>query len=947
LNRFAKRRKITLKEHAGKLEVRHMSKTAKSGVARKVEPFEASAGVMVFLLTDIEGSTSRWEDYPDAMRRALLRHDRILRDAAQARRGHVFRTAGDSFHVAFSAPEAAVAVALQAQRELTREDFSAVGGLKVRMAIHAGSVARHGDDYHGPGINRSARLLHVAYGGQVLVSGTVADLVAGKLPSGTELFDLGRHRFRDLPESEQVYQLVASGLAGAFPPLRSLGAKFHHLPKPPTPLINRETDVAEAKKRLARYRLLTLIGSGGAGKTRVAIQVGSELLDDYPDGVWFIELAPIEDPQLVAEQISASLGLTAQGARSALETVVNFLHSKHALLILDNCEHLVAAVARVVDMVIARCPSVSILATSRENLAVAGESTYRVPSLALPPLAETMSAAKAMRYPAVQLFVDRATAAGDFELTDANVEAVASICNQIDGIPLAIELAAPRLRIMHPQGLAERLRDRFGLLESGTRSALPRHRTLRTLFDWSYNLLDPREQTLLRRLSVFAGGWTANGAAAVVAGDLVVEGEVFDLISSLVDKSLVVADLSREEPRYKLLDTTRQYAFERLREAGERGCRAQLAVYIADCYGTSAKSWPTVATAEWLARYEPELDNLRASLEWAFGPEGDVLLGTEIVASSLRIWDELSLLMERERWFTIAAAQLTDATPPDVAARLWLGRTSVSSHGDRSAFGMAIKAVEAFQKIGDELGRGEALTKAGASLLTPDSREEATVYLDRAFTILEPYGPTKQLASCLRSMAVAAYFAADYAAARPLVKRSAAVARAVGDTRGLVNAQIALGELEFAAGEVQSAITTVRDMINGGDHNRRQLSLGLGNLTAYLLAAERVTEAKLTAFSGLHKARALGWPAATARMIEHLALITGLQSDAERAARLLGYSEAFYVGGTASREITEQRGFDRLLTLLSSTLEPDELAKLRVEGSRLSENEAIEMAMTI
>ncbi len=905
---------------------------------------ELPSGVVSFLLTDVEGSTHRWELYPDAMREALERHDAILRDAVLANKGHIFKTAGDSFHAAFSSPGAAVAAALQAQQGCHMEAFPGTDGFKVRMAVHAGPVETRGGDYYGQGINRAARLLFVAYGGQVLISGTIADMLQGKLPPQSSLFDLGRHRFRDLSEPEQVFQLVAPDIATAFPPLRSLGVRSYHLPHPLTQLIGRARDLEEVRNRLGRYRLLTLTGSGGSGKTRLAIESGYLFVDEFPDGVWFVELGPLDDPQLVAEQICGTIGVAVHGSRSAVDCAVGFLKEKRALLILDNCEHLIGAVAAIVEAISTECASMALLTTSREPLGVPGESIYRVPRLAVPGT-DDITTVTALDYPAIQLFVERATAVTEnFELTDSNLEAVVSICRQVDGIPLAIELAVPRLRMMRPEWIAARLRDRFRLLGSGSRTVEPRHRTLQTLFDWSYNLLDEREQTLLRRLAVFAGGWNVDSAVAVVSGEPVEPDDILDLITALADKSLVVADLTAEVPRYRLLETTRQYSLEKLRETGERGRRRLLAEYLVRFFAGATASWPTMSTAEWMSAYEPEIENLRAALEWAFGPDGDKSLGMHLTSFSLRIWDELSLLPERERWFRTAILSVDDDTPAAVKARLWLGCTSISEHGDRSAFDAALKAVDLFRTFDDQLDLGEALTKAGASILTPERREEAARYLDEALDILRNSN-TKQLASCLRSAAVSAYFDGDYDTARSRIKECVSVTKIVGDEHGLANAMIALAELEFAAGENETAISIVRRTIDEGHCNRRQLTLCVGNLTSYLLAADRLSEAKLTSFNGLHKAKALGWPAAIVRIVELIALIAGLGGDLERAARLIGYTEGFYALETASREITEKVSYERLLRILEDSLGPDALAKYRWEGARLRESQIVQMAM--
>jgi len=544
--------------------------------------------------------------------------------------------------------------------------------------------------------------------------------------------------------------------------------------------------------------------------------------------------------------------------------------------------------------------------------------------------------------------VERATATIDgFTINDSNAQPIADICSHLDGIPLAIELAVPRLKIMQPEELAARLQDRFKLLISGNRTAIPRHQTLTTLLDWSYNLLNDSEQTLLRRLSVFTGGWTLRSAEQICGGAPIGEAVVIDLLSSLTDKSLVIADLSSKEPRYRLLETTRQYAFTKLRGHGERGRRRKLAEYMVQFHGESFRTWSTTATDVWLSATLLELDNLRAALEWAFSSEGDLGLGLELTSYSLRIWDELSLLSERDRWFLAATAHQELAIPVATAGRLWLGRTSTSSHGDRSAFDPAKRAAEFFRSANDQMGLGEALTRAGAAVLRPESTAEANPYLDEALEVLGPLGSSKQLASCLRSKAVATYFVGDFGTARPLLERSVKIARKIGDTRGVVNAQIAIAEMEYASGDAEAAVRTVRELINGNLHNLRQLALGLGNLTSYLLALGQTREAALVAFNGLHKARALRWPAAVARVLEHLALIAALTGDPEKAARLLGHTVAFYRQGTASREYTEQTSYDRLVEDLREKMTADRVRELMSEGAEWTEDCASEKAFQV
>ena len=905
------------------------------------------SGVLTFLFTDIEGATQRWEAAPELMGAAIARHDQVIRSEIVARGGHIFKTAGDAFHAVFALPSSALAAALAAQLALAEQDFAGVGGLTVRMAIYAGPAEARNDDYFGPGANRCARLLSVAYGGQILVSGGVADLVRGFLPPGSSLLNLGRHRLRDVPEPETIHQLVAPDLRTAFPTLRSLGTKVQNLPRQLTSFIRRDGSLADIKHRLSLYRLVTLIGSGGAGKTRTALEVGSDLLSDALEGVWFVELAPLEDPKLVDEAVCSTIGIPVGGSRSAAASAAGYLSQKRALLILDNCEHLLDATARLVEALMRSCPSLLVLATSRESLGVQGESPYRVPSLEVPPGTDDITAAAANQHDAVRLFVERASLLVEgFALSDANAAAVSSICRQLDGMPMAIELIVPQLRMLQPKGLAARVRERL-LVVKGGRTELPRHQTLRALFDWSYNLLGESERALFRRLSVFAGGWSLNAAAAVATGPLVAQEDVFDILSALVDKSLAVVDMAAGEPRYGYLQTVRQYALGKLRETQERGYRSRLAKYMVSVFAEASQSWPVTPTHGWLAIYEPELDNLRASLDWAFSSEGDPDVGVELCSFSVRMWDELSLFAERERYLSMAFNGLDAGTQPATLARLWLGRVSDSAHGDQTNFDRALRAADLFRKAGDQHGLGEALAKAGAALERPDTTANAEPYLMEALAILKPLGPTKQLAGCLRSLAVARYFVSDFEGARPLIAESQEVAKLIGDARGYAAVQIAASELEFASGSAEEAIALTQAMLSGKDCNPREMILGLSNLAAYLIAADRMSEGRHAALEGLREARSLGWGAAIVRTVEHLALVAALEGRLELAAKLLGHGIAFYAAGTASREFTELATYDRLSALLAANLLPDRLRELMAQGASWGHDRATDEALSL
>ncbi|MEO7039352.1 MAG: adenylate/guanylate cyclase domain-containing protein, partial [Candidatus Elarobacter sp.] len=438
--------------------------------ARRPPVGSLPTGTVTLLFSDVEGSTQRWEQQPEAMTLALRRHDMLVRAAIETHGGHVFKTIGDAFCAAFWRAPEAVAAALDAQRALAKEDWSAVHGLRVRMALHSGTADERDSDYFGPAVNRVARLLATVHGGQVVVSAATAHLMRGAIPAPTELRDLGEHRLKDLVEPERVWQLMAPDLPGTFPALRSLGSLPNNLPRQLTGLIGRDEAVAEIEALVAESPLVTLVGTGGVGKTRTSLQVAANQLDGSGDGVWFIELAALRDPALVAGTIASALGVTAQQDRPVVDTLLSYLQRKRLLLVLDNCEHLVDEVARIAAAILRGCPEVRLVATSREALRIDGERVYRMPSLAAPPEPAPLSSAEALRYGAVALFAERAAASDtQVRLTDENAPIVAEICRRLDGIALAIELAAARVRILAPPQLAQRLDERFRVLTGGSR----------------------------------------------------------------------------------------------------------------------------------------------------------------------------------------------------------------------------------------------------------------------------------------------------------------------------------------------------------------------------------------------------------------------------------------------------------------------------------------------
>ena len=541
------------------------------------------------------------------MREELARHDEILRGAIEAHHGHVLKSTGDGVLAVFARAGDAVGAAVDAQTGLC------AGGLPpVRMGVHTGVAEERDGDYFGPTLNRAARVMAVAHGGQIVVSGTTHSLV-----EGFELIDLGEHRLRDLADAVRVFQVVHPNLRAEFPPLRSLDALPGNLPRQVTSFVGRESEVVSLAELVCRSSLLTLTGVGGVGKTRLALQVAAEAVGGFPDGAWLCEFAPVSDPGAVWDTLAACLRVQPVLGRSLDASVLDYLAAKRLLLVLDNCEHLLDAVARLVDAIAQRCPRVAVLATSREGLALAGEQIVAVGSLGLP--VDNSDIRALMAADAVRLFCDRAAAAkDDFVLTEPSASAVGVLCRRLDGIPLAIELAAARVRSLPPEDLVARLDQRFKLLTRGSRAALERHQTLRSTIDWSYDLLEPAERQALDGLSVFAGGCDLAAAEAVLADDSLDEFDVVDIIGKLVDKSLVVADNTDHGVRYRLLESIRQYAAERLEATGAtepvRRRHADHYLAVAEAAGPHLRSRDQ---RDWNGRLTREIDNLRAVLDWA------------------------------------------------------------------------------------------------------------------------------------------------------------------------------------------------------------------------------------------------------------------------------------------------------------------------------------------
>jgi predicted ATPase/class 3 adenylate cyclase len=933
-----------------------MATRARSRTPASVRP----TGTVTFLFSDVEGSTVRWEGAPDAMAAALARHDALMRAAFEAHGAYVFKTVGDAFCAAFAASPHAMAAALEAQRALAAEDFSAVGGMRVRMALHAGRSDERDGDYFGPTVNRVARLLAIGHGGQVLVSGVAAHLLQGEMPPETSLRDLGEHRLKDLAQHEHVYQLLAPDLPETFPALLSLNYLSNNLPAQLTSFVGREMVVAEIKALLQQHRLVTLVGTGGAGKTRCAIQVGAELVDGSGDGVWLAELAPISDPSLVAGVIARALSVQESPNRPMLDTLLAYLKRKRLLLILDNCEHVIEEARHVVAAILHACPDVHILATSREGLNSAGEQLYRMPSLSVPSVGQTISPQDVLTFGAPLLFVDRAFSVENrFVLNAENAPHVAELCRRLDGIPLAIELAAARVKVLSPKELAQKLGERFRVLTGGDRSVLPRHQTMRALIDWSYDLLSDDERTLFRKLSIFAGAFTLESATAVCGDGEIDELVVLDLLSSLVDKSLVQAEPVGSRTRYRLLESTRQYAREKLNQSGayDAVARAHATAYLAlaEELGAALETMPDRA---WDAWAEPELENIRAALEWTLVTRRDPPLGQRL-AGMRPIWVRFGAA-EGRRWVQAAQALVDTETPATTVAALDLAEAHLASAltQHKSGYAAAERALARYRELADTLGIASAQRFVGYALVMLGRIAEGEALLEQALMGARLLEARRLTASILQGLATAKYSAGDIDGARPLFGEALGIARAIGAERTAASIAGDLAEAEFRGRDAVAAVHLVDEALAAyrSLNETRVVANVLCNMAAYLLACGRYDEARVSAKEALAAAHDAQYAVQVAFALQHLAATAVLQpaNDAEyerdelfRAARLLGYADVRLAAVEALREYTERQEYDKMLAALRDALGADKCAKLMNEGSTWSEDQAVAEAMRI
>jgi predicted ATPase/class 3 adenylate cyclase len=773
-------------------------------------------GTVTFLFTDIEGSTKLAQQYPDQWEALRERHHAILQAAMDAHHGYVFQIIGDAFCVAFHTATDALHAAVKSQMDLWNQSWD-TAPIKVRMGIHTGKAAiQENGEYQGYlSMSRVQRLMSAAHGGQVLISLATEELVRDELLEHVSLRDMGEKRLKDLIRSEHIYQLVISNLPAEFPPIKTLDAYRHNLPSQMTSFIGREKEMAEIKHAIGEHRLVTLTGSGGTGKTRLSLQVAADLLDQFQDGVWFIELAPLTNPDLISQTILSLLGGREQQGRTASQTLADYMREKNLLLVLDNCEHLIESCAQLADAMLKNTPAIKILATSREALGVKGELKWHVPSLSLPDARHLPRIDQLSQYEAVQLFIERALLAHPhFMVTKDNAPAIAQICSRLDGIPLAVELAAARVKTMGIDQISARLDDRFRLLTGGARTSLPRQQTLRATIDWSYNLLSEAEKILLRRLAVFVGGWTLEAAESVCGG----EGndfDVLDLLSHLVDKSLVIVEELKIGTRYHMLETTRQYAQEKLLHAEEsesiRKKHCDWFLVLAE----RAEPYLTGGSEllDWLNRLEFDHDNMRAALAWAQITD-EFETGARLAFALTGLWEFRVYLREGRKWLERSLAQREFLSKTLLAKTLSITRRFASKLGDyQKAEAYGRESVALFRELGDKPNLAWALRGLGGLYLEINERERGEPLLIEAMSLFQEVGDKWGILYLLIDLSFDAIQNGEYERAMTLINEHQTLAHEFDDVSAIGKGLEILGVVEFFQGNIDKSEQLLRKVL--------------------------------------------------------------------------------------------------------------------------------------
>jgi predicted ATPase/class 3 adenylate cyclase len=904
-------------------------------------------GSVTLLFTDIEDSTRLLHELGGEYQQALTTHHNLLGEAVRRGGGRVFGSAGDALFCMFDDAEDALSAAVEAQRALAGYRTADGRMLSVRMGIHTGPVTLAPTGYVGLALHQVARVASAAHGGQVLVSGATEEALAGATSPEITLLDLGLHRLKDLLGPQRLFQVCHPELPGQFPPPRSLDRYHHNLPAQLTNFIGCEDQIADLRQILDRSRLVTLVGTGGSGKTRLALQVAAETVERYKDGVWLVELSPIVAPALVPGALAAAVGVRRPAGTAEADDVVQHLRDRSSLLLLDNCEQVAEAVAVLVDLILRQCQGVAVLATSQLPLRLTGETVWRVRSLTVPgPAAEApplelpvqgrMTPDDQMAFESIRLFVDRADAMRPgFMLTAGNVQAVAQICRRLDGIPLAIELAAARVRALTPRQIAARLDDRFRLLAGGDRTALPRRATLRGALQWSYELLAAAERSVFNRISVFPGGCTLAAAEAVAAAPDVPVEDVLDALTGLVDKSLLIADDRGDECRYLMLESMREYGSERLAETGEASyVQQRLVRWSIDLVESLHDELVGPQLTSALEVLDPELDNLRSALTTSLSSEPE--LAARLACAILRFFAVRHPAEGRTWMHRILVFEDQLSPRARVETILACADLAFRQAAYAETIQMTERAVALSRQHNIDDNEASALRLMGAAALELGENGRAADLARRVLDTARSSGNEMMVATALNSLGRVALARGQYREAQQHLGESLAAARRLGDTRGVAYACGNLGRVHAGVGDYGSAVTLLDECLRLSNETGDPLSVALGLLYKGRVALARgLADTALAHFrESLSIADREGgrWVAMLA--LESAGNALAQQGDSSSAAQHLRDSYAL------AREIGVRRGMAVALAGLSATM----LASGDLHGAEQTASDALKTA---
>ena len=908
------------------------------------------SGTVTFLFTDIEGSTRLLQQLGAVYAVLLAEQQQLVREACEMHNGSVVGSEGDSFFVAFSSAVDAIDAVVESQRALAVHEWPGGVSVRVRMGLHTGEPQISSSNYVGIDVHRAARIAAAAHGGQVLLSQRTCELVKSELPEDVTLQDLGEHRLKDLRQPKHLYQLDITGLPTEFPPIKSLDALLNNLPIQLTSFVGREKELGELKKLIKSTRLVTLTGAGGSGKSRLALQVAAELIRHFHNGVFFVALAPITDPGLVASTIAQALGLTESAGRSILEGLKDYLQSKSLLLLLDNFEQVISAAPLVAEL-LAACSELKILVTSREGLRIKGEREYSLPPLSLPDLAQLPPFEALSRYAAVELFIQRAQAVKpDFDITSDTAQAVAEICYQLDGLPLAIELAAARIKVLPPQVIRARLEHRLEFLTGGARDLPARQQALRSAIAWSYDLLDEKEQELFRRLSVFVDGCTVDAVEAVT-GNHPERIFLLDELGSLVDKSLLreVEDINGA-PRFVMLETLREFGLEQLEASGEqetvRGRHADFFLRLAEAAEASLESKEQV---QWMERIGQEHDNLRSALEWSKMALGSGEICLRLAGALGHFWEVRGNFSEgRERLSAILSMQIAQGQTASRAKLLARAAELAYRQSDYPATHLlAQESLEIYRKIGDKQGIASMLIKSGNAATERGSYTIASRFLEEALEIWREQKDKHGTARALISLGFSALRSGETELANARLEEALSISHELGDARSMGFELSGLGEVALRQRDYDRATQLMEQSLE----LRRQLGnkWGVGvslGMLGWVAMRKRDWERAIARLGeSLEVRQEIGDKGGCAWCLERLAGVAMAQGQMEKAVRLFGAATVLRSSIGSVIDPADQDRYKKNLNSLRVKLGKQRFKATWDEGRAMSMEQAVSYAL--